>query len=268
LTPNQAVKGIPMRVGVKVKTIEGRLGYVIDMVDGNPVVFFKNTNSYRQCAAQDVFLHTDNFLPIHQASKLEPFLMPLAYAKTIGFQQLAPGYFEFEPKTAKKYSWDRGGIWETIEQNGAMFLKRKSDTGEGDQSNQNENDLTENHQPNGDQPIFDSGEQGTQKTYMTKNDFEKLSEFHPLAQMNKKLAIEDEEFGPENNNETSNTVPNKPIWNYVKDWAGGVSIEMNGESIGYLQPGDEAGEFLDAISDMDDSDIQNYMDQYSVLQQS
>lgn len=267
-----------MKIGQRVKLITGETGWVIDRLDDHtPVVCLDHSAIVKVCSANILFTDSQNPFFIHKTARKQRFKMPVEYGVKIGFKKVAFDHYEFQPTPhmAKKYPWDLGSIWKTVESDGKKYLIKDDKfnvtaaTGEPPMNNPVENDGATPDPPTSRIPIFDSGEEGTSKTY-SKKEFDKESQFNPMAGI-KDIDLSNVRPGIisiDQNipNQTDNN--NNQAFNYSEDWVGGVEITMNDESIAYLQPGDEAHQFLTDVENMDDMQLQYYLSQYSVLIES
>lgn len=247
-----------MRIGSWIETTAGETGYIIDYHGSDPVVYFPENDSFRRVAVNNCFEKITNVLGIHghyqhpkRRKKASEFKMPLSYAVLIGFQPLAAGYYEFKPKLAKRYPWDKGSIWKVTEgSDGHRYLVKEEDTGNKPfGSHQLDNDGTPGESPRSEDGIFDGGPLPG-KTYG--------SQSNPRGRLDKQAG--------------------RFTWD--EDGFGGVTLFMDDKDIAYFQPGDDAGRFLDEVEAVEkvweqpgphgpfnslDEHLDAVLDQYSVL---
>lgn len=116
--------------GDRVKVADGSEGWIIDFKGGQPVAYFHHLASARLISPNEYLVKIGE-IPLQPGRKIiqasETFKMPLDYGITIGFRHLVADRYEFMPITAKKYPWDKGGIWKVVESEGKPFLV--ADTG-------------------------------------------------------------------------------------------------------------------------------------------
>ena len=154
--------------GDRVKVADASEGWIIDFVEGQPVAYFPHLSSARLISRNEYLVKLGE-IPLQPGRRIiqaaEVFRMPLDYGLCIGFRHLVADRYEFMPVAAKKYPWDKGGIWKVVESEGKPFLVRESETGNAPVGgHQLDNDGTE---PSGGAywPTFDSDPNPSSKTY-------------------------------------------------------------------------------------------------------
>ena len=165
---SQALSLYDLRHGDRVKVADASEGWVVDFQGTQPVVYFPRLASCRLISLHEYLVKLGE-IPLQPGRRIvqasEVFKMPLHYGLHIGFRHLVADRYEFLPILAKKYPWDRGGIWKVVESEGKSFLVRDAQTGnEPAGGHQLDNDGTE---PSGGSywPTFDSDPNHSQKTY-------------------------------------------------------------------------------------------------------